>query len=316
MKLQHFEEINQRIKEEFLLLKREHPEKVAQKLTLSWSAWIFGLEPLADSLQRLQKAGIRYIELKGNHHTEHSGYDPDAVKALLAAYDMKVSGGCGLFSPDNDLASNSPYIRQRAIDYIHREVRFLQQVKADYFIVVPSAVGRPGKIDGAEFQRSVEALRYCGDVFVKWGIKAAIEPIRSAEVSLIHTIDQTLKYLEAVNHEGIAHINGDIYHMLLEERHTGEAILNCRERLVNLHIADSNRDALGTGMIDIDTIIMALYLIGFNQEGKYVTPEPLGPAADPYVLLHEECNQAVMDNLVNQTVAYFREREDYVLSLS
>ena len=316
MKLQHFEELNQRIKKEFLMLKHEHPERVARKLTLSWSAWIFGLEPLEDSLQRLKKAGLRYIELKGNHHTEHSGYDSDTVNALLTEVDMKVSGACGLFSPDNDLSSNSPYIRERAIEYIHREVRFLQQVDADYLIVVPSAVGRPGKIDGAEFQRSVEALRHCGDVFAECGIQAAIEPIRSAEVSLIHTIEQTLAYIDAVNHHGIAHINGDIYHMLLEERHTGEAILNCRERLVNLHIADSNRDALGTGMIDIDTVIMALYLIGFNQEGKYVTPEPLGPAADPYVLLHEECDQAMMNTLVNETVEYFREREECVLSLS
>jgi sugar phosphate isomerase/epimerase len=51
---------------------------------------------------------------------------------------------------------------------------------------------------------------------------------------------------------------------------------------VNLHMADSNRCALGKGSLDVDTIIMALYLIGCNQEGIFVTPEPLGPSGDPF----------------------------------
>ena len=36
------------------------------------------------------------------------------------------------------------------------------------------------------------------------------------------------------------------------------------------------------GSMDLDTIIRALYLIGYNTEGRYVTPEPLGPGGDPY----------------------------------
>jgi hypothetical protein len=35
----------------------------------------------------------------------------------------------------------------------------------------------------------------------------------------------TLQYIEVVNRPGIAHINGDVYHMLTEKSHIGEAIL-------------------------------------------------------------------------------------------
>mgnify|MGYP001082969602 CR=1 FL=1 len=52
--------------------------------------------------------------------------------------------------------------------------------------------------------------------------------------------------------------------------------------LVNLHMADSNRCDLGKGSLDVDTIIMVLYLIGCNQEGTFVTPEPLGSGGDPF----------------------------------
>lgn len=51
---------------------------------------------------------------------------------------------------------------------------------------------------------------------------------------------------------------------------------------MNLHMADSNRCALGKGSLDVDTIIMALYLIGSNHEGIFVTPEPLGPGGDSF----------------------------------
>ena len=93
----------------------------------------------------------------------------------------------------------------------------------------------------------------------------------------------------------------------------GEAILAAGERLTNLHVADSNRGALGEGSLDVDTLIMALYCIGYNQPGCYVTPEPLGPGGDPYPAMNGQPDPALLDRLVGQTARYFREREEAVL---
>lgn len=67
-------------------------------------------------------------------------------------------------------------------------------------------------------------------------------------------------------------------------------------------------------MIDFDTVIRAAYLVGMNEEGRYVTPEPLGPFPVPYVLANSPCDVPVMDKLVEDTVRYFREREAAVLN--
>jgi len=112
----------------------------------------------------------------------------------------------------------------------------------------------------------------------------------------------------------VQHINGDVYHMQSEEAHIGEAIHKAGTRLLNLHLADSNRCALGMGALDIDTVIRALYLIGFNQAGHYVTPEPLGPGGNPYPAMFGKPNPALLDQMVSQTATYFREREEAVLS--
>jgi D-psicose/D-tagatose/L-ribulose 3-epimerase len=313
MKLQHFEEKNARIREAFQELKRAEPAKLSRRLNLSWSNWGFGREPLSESAARLQRAGIQYIELHGNHYGPDLGYKADDVLRELADHGINVGGVCGMFSAENDLASNHPVHRQAAIDYLKREVQFTAEVGGQYILVVPAAVGRPQAYDDAEFERSVETLQRVADLFTQFHVKAAIEPIRSAETSIVHTIAQAKRYIEAVSHPGVRHINGDVFHMQAEEAHIGEALLEAGEQLVNLHMADSNRGALGEGAMDLDTIIMALYLIGFNREGRYVTPEPLGPGGDPYPAMHGKPDRDQLERLVMHTATYFREREDDLL---
>jgi D-psicose/D-tagatose/L-ribulose 3-epimerase len=314
MKKQNYELKNERIRSAFKTLKRDHPERLKQRLNLSWSNWGFGIEPLADSAARLQKAGISYIELHGNHYGPDLGYKPDETLAILGDHGIRVAGVCGMFSADNDLSSNRAVHRQAAIDYLKREVPFTAAVKGSYLLVVPGAVGRPQAYDQTEFERSVDTLRGVADLFVQHKVRAAIEPIRSAEVSFVHTVADAQKYIAAVNHPGVRHINGDVYHMQAEEAHIGDAILAAGDQLVNLHMADSNRGALGLGSLDLDTIIMALYLIGYNAAGRYVTPEPLGPGGDPYPAMHGKPDKKQLDKLVMQTARYFREREEALLA--
>jgi len=52
MKLQNFEVKNEGIRERFLELKQNHPERLKERLNLSWSNWGFGMEPLEQSAAR------------------------------------------------------------------------------------------------------------------------------------------------------------------------------------------------------------------------------------------------------------------------
>lgn len=314
MKLQHFEEKNQKIREAFEALKKEHPERLQKRLNFSWSNWGFGLEPFEQSVARLAKFGIPYIELHGNHYGADLGYKPKEILPILEHYGVKVGGVCGMFSADNDFASNKHHSRQAAIDYCKRETEFCEAVGANYMLVVPAAVGRPGKYDDSEWERSVDGILRVADLFVEHKVKAAVEPIRSAEVSIVHSFEDAKEYIRRVNHPGVQHINGDVYHMQVEESHIGEAIVNVGEMLTNLHLADSNRCALGDGSMDLDTIIMALYVIGYNREGCFCTPEPLGPGGDPYPATYGKPDPQSLDKLVGDSVKYFREREEELLS--
>lgn len=309
MEPQNWERERQQLVDAFRKTMADDPGLKDQALKLSWSNWGFGMEPLEDSARRLAAAGIQWIELHGNRYGADLGYRADAVLATLGGHGIRVAGICGMFGPDNDLSAASGVIRQNAIDYIRRQLDLCHAVGGSYMLVVPGAVGRPAPYDENEFNRSVETLRLVADDFVQAGVRAAIEPIRSAEVSLVHTIADAKRYVAAVDHPGVRHINGDVYHMQVEEAYIAGALIEAGDGLVNLHLADSNRGALGQGAMDVDAILMALYVIGYADGLRFATPEPLGPGGDPYPAMHGKADSELLDRLVRESADTWRKRE-------
>lgn len=312
--MQNYQKKDEAIHTAFEQLKRDYPERLKNRLKFSWSNWGFGLESFEISCKRLEKAGIRYIELHGNHYGADLGYKSREIGRIMADHGLSCGGVCGMFSADNDLSSNRHIQRQAAIDYIRREAAFTADIGGKYMLVCPAAVGRPGKYDDSEVDRSIDALSRIAHVFEEHSIRAAIEPIRAAETSIVHTIAEAKEYINRLNHPGVQHINGDVYHMLVGESHIGQALWDAGSMLTNLHMADTNRCALGDGSLDIDTIIMALYLIGYNNDDNcFVTPEPLGPGGDPYPAQNAKANPDILDKLVFDSLNYFRAREEELL---
>ncbi len=305
MRKQGFERKSDAIRRRFEELKAQQPKRLKRDIDLSWSNWGFGLEPLANSARRLEQHGVRFIELHGNRYGPDLGYRTQQTRKVLADHGLKVSGICGMFSPDCDLSSNRPHVQQRAIDYVRRQVEMCRELGGTYLLIVPGAVGRPTPADAFEFERSVAALRAVADEFTSCQVLGAVEPIRSAEVSFCYTVADAQAYIRAVDHPGVRHINGDVYHMWTEEVHLGDAVLAAGAQLVNLHLADSNRGALGDGQMDLDTLLRALYLIGYNEPGHFCTPEPLGPGGDPYPAMYGKPDARKLDRLVARTVRTF-----------
>lgn len=316
MKLQNYEEKRKRLVSAFKKKLAARPELKAQEIKLSWSNWGFGLESLENTARRLSAHKIQWIELHGNRYGDDLGYRAKDVLKILGRHHIRVAGICGMFNPENDLSSSSGIARQNAIDYIRRQLDLAHVVGATYMLVVPAAVGRPRAYDDSEFERSVDTLRVVADDFLQANVRAAIEPIRSAEVSIVHTISDVRRYIAAVDHPGIKHINGDVYHMQSEECNVAQALLEAGDMLVNLHLADSNRCALGDGSLDLDAVMMALYVLDYPDGQRFATPEPLGPGGDPYPAMFGKPDEQLLNKIASDTVKYWRERERQIKSLA
>ena len=214
--------------------------------------------------------------------------------------------------PDQEFASNRPLVRQAAIDYFRRQVDFCVEMGGSYVLFGLGAVGRPVKYDDNEFNRAADTVRLVADYFAEHSIRATVEPIRPEEVSLGHTFAEVERFIKQVDHPAVQHINGDLYHMLAGETHIGRTILDYGHMMNNLHMADTNRQALGKGLLDLDVVLMALYAVGHNASDRFCTPEPLGPGGNPYKMMYEEPDAAVLDELVSVSAKTFYEREEEV----
>jgi sugar phosphate isomerase/epimerase len=315
MQHQNFRLLDQEVVQRFIDARRDWAGE-PERLKLSWSNWGFGTEALEDSADRLQRNGIEWIELHGNLYGPDLGYRAPDVLATLDARAIKVGGICGMVMPEQELASNSPAVRQRFVDYLRRQLEFCVAVGGRYILFGAAAVGRPVAYDDAEVDRAAETLALVADDFADAGVLAAIEPIRVEETSIIHTCAEAAELIERVGHPGVQHIAGDVYHMLSGDGHVGRALLEYAPRMANLHLADSNRRALGTGQLDIDVVIMALYASGFHTGERFCTAEPLGGGANPYDAMYGRPDVPLLDALVATTAETWRAREEAVLAAS
>jgi sugar phosphate isomerase/epimerase len=315
MKRQQFRERDIAVLRRFLDVRRSVSGETP-RLKLGWSNWGFGTETLEVSAARLERHGIRWIELHGNLYGPDLGYRADEVSGILTDHGLAVSGICGMVTPEQEFASASPIVRQRAIDYFRRQIDFCREVGGTYVLFGAGAVGRPVAYDANELGRAAETIRIVAEDFERNGIQGAIEPVRPEEVSVCHTFGDALRLIELINHPGVSHIAGDLYHMLSGEGHIASAILEHGDVLVNLHLADTNRRALGTGLLDLDIVLMALYAVGYQHGSRFCTAEPLGAGANPYEMMFGNPDPAALDDLVGRTARCLFEREEAILAAS
>lgn len=319
-RLQRFEEKNLAIRRRFEALRREHPERLKRRIDLSYCTLMFGLENVVDSIKRLAKCGYKYIEILGNCAGDTCGNHTQLrqIRQAMEDYGVQCSGVCGQAQPGFCLESRDYFARQRAHDLIRRNVEFCAQLGGTFYLLTPASTGGVAPADdGGDWARSVDALRQIAHVFDEYGVRCAIEPILRSITPIVHTVREAQQYIAQVDHPSVRYINGDAEHMMGGEEHVGEAILQAGKQMINFHLKDTH-DArpIGRGMLDVDTIIRALYLIGFNEPGHFASgeaqPDYYEPVSARYGLQIPH-SAHVLDILARETIEYFREREAAVL---
>ena len=310
MKLQKWEEKTLAIKEAFETLKKEHPDRLKRRIDLSYCCQTFGWEPIPKSIERLAKLGYKYIELPGQYGGPDIGphVHLDEILEALDKYDMKCSGVCQLSMEGFGLNDKNYFNRQRAVDYTRGIVKFAHDVGGSYCLLTPAPCPLP-PIDGGDWIRAASTLHDIADVFTEYGIKGAVEPVQPGQCAVVNNFAEARKFIADVDHPGFVHVYGDTDHILHTEDHVGQAIIDNADLLLNLHLRDTNQGLpIGHGMLDVDTVIRALYLIGFNTPGHYACAEPSTKGR-----IFIEVPEEVKLMRARDTIETFREREEAVL---
>ena len=252
----------------------------------SVSTWIFGPRPIHEVIATIHRFRYQGIELRG----EPELYDPASVRAELAARGMVTTSICGMYPGPNpgelrDLANPDAGERRRAVAYVARCVELAHALEAPVVIVTPNPVAKltPLATIQDEWAFAVDSVREAAAVAEGANVTLAIEPINRYETYLINSVATARRFAEDVGSPAVD-IMIDTFHANIEDPDLTSAVLAAGERLAHVHMADSNRQSLGRGHLDVRSFVRVLQATGYAGA---LAMEPLPPISNPYVALTE-----------------------------
>lgn len=197
---------------------------------------------------------------------ETDGVSAAAVAEAAASAGVAISV-CGAFGPERDLASPDPAVRENALAYIGWCANLAAGVGSPHVCgPMYSAVGKAHLEDpgdrAAERRRSVEGLRRAAEIAGGAGVRLAIEPLNRYETDMVNTVEQGLELCADVGADNVGLLL-DTYHMHIEEKSVGRAILDAGDRLFHFHACENDRGTPGTGQVAWPEVFDALRRAGY-----------------------------------------------------
>lgn len=252
----------------------------------SVSTWIFGPRPIDEVIATVHRLGYHGIELRG----EPGLYDPASVRAELESRNMVTTSICGMYPGPNpgelrDLAHPDADERRLAVAYVTRCIDLARALEAPVVIVTPNPVAKltPLASTEDEWASAVDSVREAAAAAEQAGVMLAIEPINRYETYLINSVATARRFAEDVGSPAVG-VMIDTFHANIEDPDLTSAVLAAGEKLIHVHMADSNRQALGRGHLDVRSFVRVLRATGYAGA---LAMEPLPPISNPYVALTE-----------------------------
>ncbi len=270
-------------------------------MQLGVCAWIYGAAALGETLGRIAAAGYDGVELPG----EPDRRNPDEVRRLLTRHDLAplaLTASCMFPATPRDLANPDAEIRQLAVRYVVDCLRFASEIGAPLVQMLPSGETRLAPIASRddEWRWSVEGMRTAAREAEKLGVRIAVEPLNRYEAYLVKRVDDGLAYLADVGSPWVG-LTFDAFHGNIEEPDPPGAIRRAGRMLWHVHLADSNREGLGRGHLNLKGILDALRGIDYQEA---VVLEVMPPGPDPFRSIKDERSVDTLDMYLTESIAW------------
>lgn len=227
-------------------------------------------ETLETTVARLADCGYDAIEISG----EPEKYPLDETRATLEKHAISCLGSVSIMTDGRGLTLGDKYQREGTILYLQDCVRMVGGLDGEIMTVVPATVGKiaPDASVEEEWAWAVEGMQRVAEVAAELGVKIAIEPINRFETYFINRGDQALALADAVG--GDIGVCLDAFHMNIEEVDALAAIRQAGSRLLDFHVADSNRRPPGEGHYDWAGTLRTLDEVGYtgHMTVEFVNP--------------------------------------------
>ncbi len=269
----------------------------------SYNSLVYYEEDTATSVDRVARFGYDAIEIVG----EPARIDARRVAKLTKDAGIGVSSICSIYTAERDLVHPDPDARRSAIQYVKDLTDFAAIMDCPTVVLHPTANGKtkPLADPADEWRWAVESIRTVGEYAANRGVSFSLEAWNRYETYFVNRLEQA-RELWAETGLTNGGVQGDTFHMNIEEASIADAFRASSGVLQHVHLADADRTAPGGAHIDFEPILEALLDIGYD---KYVAFELLPAMADPFASgRHEE----FFDRYTERAIRYLRAVEDKV----
>ncbi|MBI3997493.1 MAG: sugar phosphate isomerase/epimerase, partial [Armatimonadetes bacterium] len=217
---------------------------------------------------------------------------------------LALTASCMYPQTPRDLANPDPAIRAQAVRYVEDCLRFAAEVGAPLVQMLPSGETRLGPLASRdeEWQWSVDGMRQAARTAERLAVRIAVEPLNRYEAYLVTTVDDALAYLADGGSSWVG-MTFDAFHANIEEPDLPGAVQAAGERLWHVHLADTNRQGLGRGHLDLAALMEALRAIDYR--GAAVL-EVMPPGPDPLRSIKDAGSARILDEYLAESLVWLR----------
>lgn len=237
-----------------------------------------------ENINLMARLGFQGIELAIRNP---KSIDSNELQSLLGKLDLKlVAIGTGQVYFDDGLSLSDPKesVRSGALSRL-KELIDLAKI-FDCQIIIGLIRGNLG--EGSERQLKMEHLKdsilETADYAQKGNVTLIVEPLNRYECDCFNRAEEVINFIQETKCPNLKLLL-DTFHMNIEEKDICETLINSKEYLSHVHIADSNRRCPGEGHLDFSEIISVLKQINYcgYLSGEMLSPLDLKRTMEDYI---------------------------------
>ena len=179
-----------------------------------------------------------------------------AAPLPVQAFNLFLSRSLKIVGPEVD--------ERRMKIYIERAIERAEKIGATIAVFgsggsrsIPEDFPRAEAIDQIDY-----FLRCVADVADDSAVTIAIEPLNRRESNIINSVAEGTEFAKRVNRPSIR-VLADFYHMDEEDEPLSH-LVECKDWLAHIHVADTNRKAPGTGEYPYPEFVRLLHEVGYD----------------------------------------------------
>ena len=162
--------------------------------------------------------------------------------------------------------SSSAEIRQAGLDHLKQAVDMCAAAGATHLCgPIHSALGEfsgAGRTED-EWKHGQDILGQAADHAQANNVTLVVEYLNRFECYFLNCAADTARFCREVNHSHLKMMY-DTFHANIEEKSIEQAVQDCRDQMVHVHISENNRATPGQGGVDWDTSFSALKSVDYD----------------------------------------------------